>query len=315
MSHRIFRALLHRTQRWLENHLRALLFGLGESLRTPFASTMTLLVIAIAMTFPAGLYALLENVQQLAKQWHHDPTISVYLQPHVNQQQVDSMIKQLEQRDDVANVSYISPAQGLQEFQQQTHLDAVLKALPENPLPGILVITPKPSFQSADKIQSLLHSVTALPNTDSGQLDSLWIMRLFELITLGKRLTYGLMMLFGIGVALIVADTMRVATQSHSQEIMVLRLIGATSAFIRRPLLYRGALYGLCGGVMACLLVRILFWWLQAPSQRLAASYQDSWQLHSLTWGAGLAIVGSCTLLGLIGSWVSVERYLHTPEE
>lgn len=305
----------HKINRWIENHLRAFLFGLGELLRAPIASGMTLLVIGIAMAFPAGMYALLHNAQQLAKQWHNDPTISVYLQPHVSDQQAAALMKQLQQRDDIGNVSYISPAQGLQEFQQQAALQEALKVLPENPLPGIIVITPRLHSQSPAEIQNLLASLQQLPNVDTSQLDTLWIKRFYDFMTLGERVTYGLMALFGIGVALIVGNTMRMATQNHRQEIAVLKLIGATAAFIRRPMLYRGALYGLLGGLIAWLLVSILFWWLQEPAQRLAASYNGHWQLKGLNYSAGLAITSACALLGLIGSWLSVQHYLHIPEE
>lgn len=304
-----------RVQRWLENHLRACLFGLGELLRAPVASIMTLLVIGIAMAFPAGLYTLLHNVKQLAQQENNHPTISVYLQPHVKDEQAAALLKQLQQRRDVAKVSYISPAQGLQELQQQEELQAVLRLLPDNPLPGVLVITPRVSLQSPANIQDLLTWLRQLPNVDTSQLDTIWIQRLYELMTLGERITYGLMLLFGIGVALIVGNTLRMATQNHRQEILVLKLIGATSAFIRRPMLYRGALYGLLGGWIACCLVSLLFWWLQAPAQRLAASYHDQWHLQSLSMSAGLTIIAACTVLGLIGAWLSVQHYLQTPEE
>lgn len=307
--------MFRRTHRWLENHLRAFLFGLGELLRTPVASIMTLLVIGIAMAFPSGLYALLQNAQQFAQQWHNDPTISVYLQPHLQEEQVTALIKKLQAHPDIAKVSYISPAQGLQEFKQQVQLQAALRILPENPLPGIIVITPRITLDLKTNAQSLISFLNQLPNVDTTQLDTLWVERLYELMALGKRITYGLMLLFGMGVALIVGNTLRMVTQSHRQEILVLKLIGATAAFIRRPLLYRGALYGLLGGVLACSLVNILFWWLQAPAQRLAASYGDAWHLQSLTHFSELAIVAACSLLGLIGSWVSVRHHLLIPEE
>jgi cell division transport system permease protein len=304
----------HTIQRWLENHLRAFLFGLGELLHTPAASGITLLVIGIAMAFPAGLYALLQNAQVLATQWHTRATISVYLQPHATQQQVNTVIQQLQQRNEVADVSYISPQQGLEEFKQKTELQAALRVLAENPLPGIIIITPRLNLE-ASALQDILTSLRQMPFVDASQLDTVWIKRFYELMTLGKRMTYGLMVLFGIGVVLIVGNTMRMATQSHRQEIRVLKLVGATPAFIRRPLLYRGALYGLLGGFIACLLVQILFWWLQAPAQHLAESYHGHWRLQSLSYSAQLAILFACALLGLIGSWCSIQHSLSTPED
>jgi len=306
---------LHHLHRWLENHLRACLFGLGELMRAPVASIMTLLVIGIAMAFPAGLYALLHNVEQLAKQWHNDPTISLYLQPHVSDEQVTALRQQLEQRSDIADVSYISPEQGLDEFQHHTELQAALRVLPENPLPGIIVVTPRMTLKSSAEIQNLLSSLSQLPNIDTSQLDTVWISRLYQLLTLGERMSYGLMLLFGIGVVLIVGNTMRLATQSHRQEILVMKLVGATAAFIRRPLLYRGALYGLFGGLIAWFLVDSFFWWLRAPALHLAESYHSLWRLQSLTVAAGFTILAACVLLGLLGAWFSVRHHFQSPEE
>lgn len=300
---------------WLENHLRAFLFGLGDLLRSPIASGITLLVIGIAMSFPAGLYALLQNFQQVVTGWDHDPTISVYLQAHVSDTEVNELIKQLQQRQEIAHLSYISPEQGMQQFQQQTQMPAAFKALPENPLPGIIVIKPKINLTSPMALENLLSSLGELPHVDSSQLDTAWVQRLYEIMNLGKRITYGLMVLFGVGLALIVANTMRLATQNHRQEIKVLRLIGATAAFIRRPMLYRGALYGMLGGLIACLLVALLFLWLQAPAQSLAASYHDHWRLQGLSFPASLGIILSCGILGLLGSWFSVQNYLQAPED
>ncbi len=306
---------LSKWRHWLENHLRAFLFGMGELIRAPIASLMTLLVIGIAMAFPAGLYALLDNVQQFAKQWHNDPSISLYLKSHLNDSQISTLINQLQNRGDIARVEYISPQQGLAQFRQQSDLNSALELLAQNPLPGIIVVTPRIDLRSTDVLPNLLSSLNRLPNVETSQLDTIWVKRLYELMTLGERITYGLMILFGIGVALIVGNTMRMATQSHRQEIIVLKLVGATKAFIRRPMLYRGALYGVLGGMIAWLLVSILFWWLRAPAQRLADSYHGHWHLQGLNNLTALIIITACALLGLIGSWLSVQHFLQAPEE
>ncbi len=306
---------LSKWRHWLENHLRAFLFGMGELIRAPIASLMTLLVIGIAMAFPAGLYALLDNVQQFAKQWHHDPSISLYLKSHLNDSQISTLILQLQNRTDIARVEYISPQQGLAQFRQQSDLNSALELLAQNPLPGIIVVTPRIDLRATDVLPNLLSSLNRLPNVETSQLDTIWVKRLYELMTLGERITYGLMILFGIGVALIVGNTMRMATQSHRQEIIVLKLVGATKAFIRRPMLYRGALYGVLGGMIAWLLVSVLFWWLRAPAQRLAESYHGDWHLQGLNNLTAFIIIIACALLGLIGSWLSVQHFLQAPEE
>ncbi len=301
---------LRRVHLWMENHLQAFLLGLGELFRTPIASVLTLLVIGIAMAFPASMLALLQNGQQLAKKWQN-ASITFYLRPHLNDAQVETLLKQIRERSDVDEAIYISPAEGLKELSQGLEMPD----LPENPLPGAILVRPHLITQKSESLERLVNDLQQLPNIDSKQLDSLWIKRLYEILDFGTRLTLGLLLLFGIGVALIVANTMRLTIQNHHQEIRVLRLIGATSSFIRRPMLYRGALYGFFGGLVAWLLVSTLFWWLETPAEHLAASYFETWKLQGLSYSASIPIIMGCTLLSLIGSWLSIGYYLHTPEE
>lgn len=301
-----------RLRHWLESHLRAFSFGVGELLRAPTASFTTFLAIGIAMAFPAGLYALLQNGQGLAQQWNHDPTISLYLKPALQSDETLALTDQLKQRNDIADVRYISPEEGLKELQQQSGLAAALDVLPENPLPGVIVITPR--IQSEKNLQNLLASLNQLPNVEASQLDTVWVQRLYELMTLGRRITYSLFFLFGIGVALTVGNTMRLAAQSHRQDILVLRLVGATPAFIRRPMLYRGTLYGAFGGMLAWSLVETLFFWLQTPAQQLTATYQGMWQLQSLSLSGGVAMVAACAVLGWLGARFAIQSYLQMPE-
>jgi len=190
----------------------------------------------------------------------------------------------------------------------------VLSDLEKNPLPGVIIIVPKSQYQSPMELESLIDSLKTIPNIDSAQFDLTWLKRLYYIIQIAKRMTYALAMLFGIGVILIVGNTIRLITQNNRQEIAVLRLLGATTAFIQRPLLYRGALFGLLGGVTACILVKLLLWWLADPMAMLAQSYQS--QLNFLSFGLedAASILAIGTLLGLIGSWISVHRHLQGPE-
>jgi len=164
-------------------------------------------------------------------------------------------------------------------------------------------------------LQKLLSGLSQLSGVETSELDTVWIERLYGFIQLGQRMTYGLICLFAVGLALVVGNTMRMVTQNHQQAIKVLKLVGATQTFIRRPLLYQGALYGLFGGAIACLLVTILFAWLQAPAQHLVASYHSLWHLQGLSWMITLRIIEWCALLGLAGSWLSTRYYLRLPEQ
>lgn len=304
----------HPVTLWLINHLRALTYGLGELIHAPFASLMTVAVIGVAMALPMGFYLLLQNMQILSQSWHGNPTITLYLKQNVAESNVQSLIAQLNHRHDIKNVKYISAAEGLAEFKRESPFGDILNALSENPLPDVLVLTPSDKASSPQILPTLLNSLKILPQVDIATLDMAWVKRLFYILTLGKRITYTLAVLFGIGVILIISNTIRLTMQAHRQEVSIFKLVGATTAFIRRPLLYRGFLYGFFGGIMAWLLVDLMAWWLASPAELLAASYGNHLLTSGVTFSIGLKIILLSAFLGWLGAFAVAQRHLISKE-
>ncbi|MGD8406998.1 MAG: FtsX-like permease family protein, partial [Thiohalophilus sp.] len=115
-------------------------------------------------------------------------------------------------------------------------------------------------------------------------------------------------------VLLVVGNTIRLAIQNRRDEIVIIKLIGGTDAFIRRPFLYTGFWYGLFGGVIAWLLVSVSLWILNDPVEKLAGLYQNSFSLSGLNAQTTGILLLSGVLLGLIGSWIAVGRHLRDIE-
>jgi cell division transport system permease protein len=102
--------------------------------------------------------------------------------------------------------------------------------------------------------------------------------------------------------------------QNRREEIEVTKLIGASSAFVRRPFLYSGLWYGLGGGLLALALVRYGLFALEAPVTRLAGLYNSPFNVLSLDLAESLAIVAAGMILGLAGSWVAAARHMRRIE-
>ncbi len=299
---------------WALSHCRALLFGMGEMTRTPLSSLMTFIVIGIAMAFPAGLYVFLKDLQGVSQYWNGNPRISLYLKQNVSDGQIKDLENTLRNNPQIAKVDYISPEEGLAQFARKTQLGNLVNSLPSNPLPGVIMVTPTQELQSPDALETLLKQLNTISLVSVGHLDMQWVKRLFYVVTLGKRVTYALTFLFGLGVIIIVGNTIGLAMQEHQQEINVLKLVGATQAFIRRPLLYRGMLFGFVGGIFACCFDAAMVSWLSGPARALINSYQASLQTPGLGIGVGFGIVLICTLLGFLGAWATVQRHLYSKE-
>ncbi|MCB1826790.1 MAG: permease-like cell division protein FtsX [Coxiellaceae bacterium] len=301
-----------RVTEWYINHLRAFLSSLGESWRKPFASFMTVMVIGIAVALPFGLYVLLQNLQDISQHWNNRASISLYLKKGTPDYQIKDLLNQIQQNKSIQTVEYVSPQQGLRDFEKVTRFGNILSELKQNPLPGVVVVTPTDEFQSPEKLQILLATLEKSPHVDLGQMDLAWVKRLYFIITIGKRITYSLTLLFGLGVLLVIGNTIRLTIEHHHLEMMILKMVGATDAFIRRPFLYRGLIYGLFGGAASWILVAITLSWLKPPAQALANSYSQTVLLAGLPISAGITILLLSSILGILGAWLATDRHLRT---
>ncbi len=298
---------------WLSHHFYVLFSSLGHLVRTPLPTLMTATVIGIALALPTGLYLLLENAQHISSEWGGAAQISLFLKKDIglNEAQVHLLADQLHQRPDIYSVQMITPTQALTEYHElsgfKEALD-VLDTLKYNPLPFMLVIQPATSDTIAMK--TLLNSLKQLPEVDKAQSDMLWLERLFTMVKIVRRGVLILASLLSLAVLLVIGNTIRLTIYNRRDEIEIYKLVGATDAFIRRPFLYTGFWYGLSGGLVAWLLVKISFWLLQGPVKKLSALYYSQFELMTLDVLSGSALLSSGALLGLVGAWLAVGQHL-----
>ncbi len=290
-------------------HLRANLASLGKILRAPFSSFMTIVIIGIALALPASLYVMLQNARDLTQGWKSNSSqISVYLKTNLSRVQTQDILHQLRVNPEIADVAYISPEQGLKEFGKALGSEKVISSLHRNPLPGLILVQPILSLRSPIAITHLLDSIKKLPEADTVQLNLTWLQKLQNIINLAQHIIYALGLLLALGIVLVIGNAMRLATQNERQEITILKLVGATNSFIRRPFLHAGIWYGFFGGIIAWIIITIILRWLQIPVAKLAAAYNSNFYLHGLTTGSGICLLLISMALGLIGSWVVVRE-------
>ncbi len=299
---------------WLTSHLRSALSSLGALLRAPVTSLMTILVFAIAMALPMAFMTLLKGLTPIKQQLLQQPQLTFYLQSGISEPQKTVLLDQLQKNNAVANVDYISPAQGWAQLTAHAHLTPAMLKLMQNPLPPVMVVTLKHAATNPQQLQTLAAQFTHLPGVDSVQLNLHWLERLYFIVTLLKRLAIGLALLLGLGLFFVVANTIRLVLQNSLIEVKVLKLVGATAAFIRRPLLYRGLWLSLFGAMGAWVLVVVLTTWLSMPLSRLAASYSVS--IYSQLYDFKMVLL-SCVMAAFIGvgaAWFVSNRFFRRAE-
>ncbi len=294
---------------WLANHWYNFLLVFRRLLRTPFSSLLTISVIGITLSLPAGLFALLQNMSTVVANIQGEPQISVFLSLTASSADVKQIETQLKQNQDIQSYEFISRDQALLEMKQTPGMDPIITSLDRNPLPDAFIIHLK--VTAPDALAQLDEKLSQIPNVAHTQLDSAWAKRLFTFMRLGQQVILILAALLGIALIAITGNTIRLQILTQREEIEVSKLIGAADAFIRRPFLYHGALQGLAGGGAALAIVSISFSLLNTNVTELAQLYSSDFQLHMLPIKESMFILLLSTLLGWFGAYIAVWRYLR----
>jgi cell division transport system permease protein len=300
----------HPIKSYFKNHWDSLLISFSKLMRSKLATCMTLIVIAIALALPSSLLVLLQNVKHLSQNWNGSEQVVLYLKMDTTSDQVQTLLSQIKQLPGIANAQYISPQQGLTEFENQTDFQDIVKSLANNPLPGVLLVQPNNSLQPA-AVQQLIKYFQQMPQVDSAQFNMQWAKRLASIVDLAKYLVIALGVLIGVGILFIIGNTIQLSLQKYRSEIQVYKLVGATNTFIRRPFLYTGILYGLIGSIIAWLMVSLLTWSLAVPVQKLANLYNSQFHLHSMDLMSSIYLLVFGILLGILGAWLAVGKHLR----
>lgn len=290
---------------WLDQHLYSFVSSLGRAVRRPWATLLTIGVMAVAFVLPLGLWLALQNVGHFAGDVQQSREIDLFLRSDTPAARAQALAQELRGRADVAQVDLRTPEQGLAEFRARSGLGASLDLLEGNPLPYLLVVVP----QGEDA--RLVAALQALPETDLLQHDAAWRERLAGWMGFGQRLVWVLAVLFGLGALLVVGNTVRLDIQSRREEIGVLQLLGASDGFIRRPFVYLGAWYGLAAGALALGLLTLAAAALHEPLAVLARSYGSPFALAGLDPVGATAVVAAATAVGWLGAWLVTGHFLR----
>lgn len=293
---------------WIEAHRASLIDSLKRIGKQPIGSFFTCLVMATALSLPMGLSLLLNNVERLSGSWQRAAQVSLYLKLDASSNEGKALRDQIKAMPGVAEAEFVSREQGLEELQKQSGLGDALKALPDNPLPGVIVVTPEEVDKPA--LDALRGRLAELPKVQTAQLDLQWVERLAAILKLGDRFVFGLTVLLVVALLLVIGNTIRLHIENRRTEIEVIKLVGGTDSYVRRPFLYMGALYGFGAGVLSWGLLAFGLNWLNESVVGLADLYGSNFVLSGVPASDGLSLLLGAVLLGYIGAWIAVARHL-----
>lgn len=295
---------------YFSRHAQALLSAFGRLLRQPLGTVLTVFVIAIALALPTTLWLLVKNARIATGDVTDSIELSVFFKADVPLEQAEQLAAAARQRPGVGAVTLIAADDALEEFRQYSGFGAALDALQGNPLPHVIVVKPEVLYANPSGVESLKRYLAAWPEVETVQFDGEWVRRLTAILDLLRNVFVVFAVVLGIGVLAVVGNAIRLEIRARRSEIEVTKLVGGTNAFVRRPFLYEGVIFGLLGGGAAVGIVSLAVASLIEPVGRLALLYGGQFVLSGIGAIEATVLVVGGALLGVIGAWLGAARLI-----
>jgi cell division transport system permease protein len=267
-------------------------------------AAMATMVLMLALL--SGLIILLTGLDATLKYVEQEVQVVAYIKDSAAPQDVALLETSLGKMPQVADVKYVSKDQALKDFLARHPDEAdVLNSLPDNPLPASLQINLRDPTDYLD-VSTYLHNQ---PTVDRVLNIQQTVDQMLSVIGVLRAGGIGVLVVVGLIVLFIIVNTIRLAVVSRADEIEIMRLVGASDAFIRWPFIFEGAFVGLFGAVITI----ALLWLGQGPITGFMSDYFQVLPVEaSATVGRDVALVvlGTGVGIGVLGSYLSIRSYL-----
>lgn len=294
------------------HHLRYFVVRALQNIReNRFLTMVTVTVITVSMLLCSAFLLLYHNLEASLESWGHDVQVSAYLRANVLEAEALNILKELEQRPEVASVGYTSQAQALESFKGSLQgIAGLIEDLNTNPLPASLEIKLKDSHQELNQVEAFVASIQR-PEFEDIDWSQEWVEKFYGFLNM---IRYSGLVLGGLLAAasiFIISQTIRLGFFARRDEFEILELVGATATFIRVPFVIEGFLQGLTGAVLAEGLLYLAWRFISEQINQALQGSLGAWSLQFLPATELLLIVLAGMTLGLLGSLLSIRKVVQ----
>lgn len=291
--------------------LRALAYFFQEAVtslwRSRLMNSLSVGTIAVSLFVLGAFLAVASNLNEVVTRWTRKVQVIFYLEDRLEERIQKSLEDRLRDDPAVEEIVFVSRAEALDRFRR---LFRDLRTLPEdlgeNPFPASLEVTLRPGHQSPLKVERLVRAFEKAPGVQEVQYDLLWIQRLATTVGLVRGVGAflgGILVLAGV---FTISNVIRLTVYAREDELDIMRLVGATQAYVKGPFVAEGMIQGGLGGLLAVgllwLALRLLADDVMAASDLLGRAV-----LALPTELGALLVLGGMTV-GVVGSLVSLGR-------
>ncbi len=279
--------------------MRSLSEALLAFRRAPLLSVLGIVTIAFSL-FAVGLFGLVAvNIKDTIAGVEERVEIRAFLADGTSAEATGAAIGDIGSFPEVARVAYVSQDDALKRA--RTELGEFRDVFDAGFLPASIEVRLKPGFRSPERVKAVAARIATYQFIDDVRYGQEWVEKLARIRNIAGIAGIALGLAFAAVAVIIIATTIRMAVLARSREISIMRLVGATDGFIRRPFLIEGFVKGILGGGAALLLT-----W-------LASVLIDRYIVKAAFFSLEMAVAGvlAGAVIGLLGSGVSVGRHLR----
>lgn len=267
--------------------------------RAPLLSVLSVTTIAFSL-FAFGLFSLVAlNIRSALRDVESQVEIRAFVADSTSVDEVGRVMEEIAGYKEVARVEYVSPEQALERARRE--LGEFKDVFDAAFLPGSIDIRLREGFRDPTTVKGVVQRLGNYKFIDDVRYGEEWVTKLYRIRTVATVAGVALGLAFAAVAVIIIGATIRMAMMARGREISIMRLVGATDSFIRRPFLIDGFLKGIMGGLLALLLT-----WMASSLITRTFIRTEFFDLKL----AALGVVGGA-LIGVLGSAFSVSRHLR----
>jgi cell division transport system permease protein len=211
-----------------------------------------ILLITLSLAALGCFWLLSLNLGRAVEQWRERVRVVAYLREEPRAAGVDDLLARVQALDGVQRVRFVSRAEALSSLKRSLGAQAsVVDQLPRNPLPASLEVTPTPEAATPDGTRGLVQRLSAMSEVDEVQGGAEWVESLAQWQRLFQLTGLGVGAVLALAAILTVTTATTLVLHARRDEMEIMRLVGATEAVIRLPLLLQGMTQGLLGAALA----------------------------------------------------------------
>ena len=289
---------------------RALGYFFGEAFtslwRSRLVNAISIGTIAVSLFVLGAFLTVAGNLGDVVTKWTEKIQIIVYLEADIEDRVQASLENRLIEDPAVESLDLVDRAEALERFKTLFRdLSSLPEDLGENPFPASYEVNLRPGHQSPAEVQRLADVFVDVPGVQEIQYDLLWIERLatgVRLLRAAGAFLGGILVLAGI---FTISNVIRLTVYAREDELDIMRLVGATRAYVKGPFVVEGMLQGGLGGSLAAGLLWLTLRWL---ARDLATSELLGTTAFALPTEITMALVFGGMAVGIVGSLVSLRR-------